>query len=171
MSTVPTWLGDLPTWITTLAIAIAAAQFVFERRRRRAEENRESKAQASELIAWTVTDVKPPRVYGVVVSNSSRSAFHDVTITLRLHGSETERPIQLDILPPGTYFVRHNGHGATHTWDFAVDASSYAGWLRPYMKSDKYRVTSIEFSDNLEQQWRASEHLVLTKIERTTARG
>lgn len=165
MNTSASWWGDLPTWITTLAIAIAAAQFVVERRRRRAEENRESKAQASGLIAWTVTDVEPPRVYGVVVANSSPSAFHDVTITVRLHGAETERPIQLDILPPGTYFVRHNGHGAQHTWDFAVAASSHSGWLRPYMKSDKYRVTSIEFSDNLEQQWRASEHLVLERVE------
>ncbi|WP_157127134.1 hypothetical protein [Cnuibacter physcomitrellae] len=41
------WWGDLPTWITTAAVAIAVLQFMADRRRRRAEEDRESKVQAT----------------------------------------------------------------------------------------------------------------------------
>lgn len=160
----PLWLGDLPTWITTLAVGVAVAHFLIDRKRRAAEEERESKAQATGLSAWTVTDVdaKPRRTYGVVIANTSASTFHDVRIHTRLHRREPA-PIRLDVLPPGTYFIQHNGESAEHVWEFAVHEKSYGGWLRPYMKSGDYRVTSIDFSDNLDQSWRADQNAVLTR--------
>lgn len=166
----PGWVGDLPTWITTLAIVLAARQFSLERSRRRAEEERESKAQATGLSAWAVTDVDcDPRIYGVVISNTSGSTFHDVRVRCRLHRSEPERPVELDVLPPGEYFVELNETGNRYTWAFAIEVSTYPGHLRPYMKSADYRVTSIEFSDNLTQRWSADEHAVLRRIAASDA--
>lgn len=158
------WLGDLPTWITTLAIAVAAAQFSVESKRRKSEENREAKAQAAQLAAWAVTDVESePRVFGVVVSNSSLSTFHDVKIAVQLHNAAVKRDIELDILPPGDYFLKFNGAEAKFVWDFAIALGGYGGELRPYMKSEGYSVRSMSFADSLDQAWIANEHAVLTR--------
>lgn len=158
----PSWLGDIPTWITTAAVAVAAGQFFVDRKRRAAEENREAKAQATQLTAWAVTDADAkPRVYGVVVSNTSGSTFHDVVVEARMHDAKTMRPIELAILPPGDYFIEYNGKDAEYTWAFAVSSDSYNGWLRPYMKSRKYMVVGLTFADNLNQRWSTNEYAVL----------
>jgi hypothetical protein len=155
----PQWAGDLPTWITTIAIGLAALQLFTERKKRAAEEARESKAQASELTSWTVSD-PDTKTYGVVFSNSSRSTFHDVLITAKIHG-DVKPPIKLTVLPPGVFFVQHSsGSGAgsdnpssSYVWAFPIDSASYAGWLRPYMNSAKYQVMGMTFKDNLKQSW------------------
>lgn len=159
----PAWLGDLPTWITTVAIGFAAGQFFIERKRRRAEEDREAKAQASQLTAWAVTDAESkPRVYGVIVANTSNSTFHDVCIAVTMHGEST-RPIDLGLLPPGDFFIEFNGPAAQYAWSFAVPTESYRGRLRPYMQSRQYRVDRVDFADNLNQRWSTNEHAVLTQ--------
>ena len=157
----PPWLGDLPTWITTVAVLIAAGQYLGERRRRREEADREARAQATHLTAWTVTDVGEERAYGVRLSNTSGSTFHDVQIDAVIHGEQAARPIELTVVPPGDYFVRFNGNDTTYTWNFAQELGEYGGWLRPYMKSDKYRVTGLRFSDNLNQNWVTDDRSVL----------
>ncbi|MDN4641127.1 hypothetical protein QCD70_12785 [Agreia sp. PsM10] len=157
------WLGDLPTWITTLAIALAAAQFLTDRKRRAAEEARESKAQATGLTAWTVSDIEThdPKVLGVVVSNSSGSTFHDVVITVKIDGSRVPRPISLKILPPGTYFVAY-APKAKFVWEFALPIEACSGVLQPYMNTDGYQIESIDFADNLNQRWSTDARAVLT---------
>jgi hypothetical protein len=163
----PAWYGDIPTWITTIAVAFAAGQFFVDRKRRAAEENREAKAQATQLTSWAVTDADgQPRVYGIVISNTSGSTFHDVVIDARMHDKPTPRPVELAILPPGDYFIRYNGTDEQYTWSFAVAVDSYNGWLRPYMKSPKYMVRGIAFSDNLNQRWTTNEHAVLSRERR-----
>jgi hypothetical protein len=159
------WFGDIPTWITTIAVALAVGQFFADRKRRAAEENREAKAQATGLTAWAVTDVDAqPRTYGVIVSNTSGSTFHDVAITARMHDLPSPRPIELAILPPGDYFVEYYGPDQKYVWEFAIAVDAYNGWLRPYMKSPKYRVNGISFADNLNQRWTTNEHAVLTRL-------
>jgi hypothetical protein len=166
MSEWPQWAGDLPTWITTIAIGLAAFQLFAERKKRAAEETRESKAQASELTAWAVSD-PDPRVYGVVVSNTSRSTFHDVEISAKIHDRVTSRPIRLTVLPPGTFFVQFNGDAKladSYIWAFPIDSDSYDGWLRPYMNSPKYQVTGMTFKDNLKQSWTTDAQALLAKV-------
>ena len=157
------WLGDVPTWITTIAVIIAAVQYFGERKRRAAEGQREARAQATHLTAWTVTDVAGSRSYGVRVSNTSGSTFHDFRLDATIHG-ESPRSIELAIVPPGDYYVAYNGLDAEFTRDFAREVGEYGGWLRPYMKSDKYRVNRIQFTDNLGQQWTTDDRAVLAEI-------
>jgi hypothetical protein len=157
------WFGDLPTWITTLAIVLAAAQFLLDRKRRAAEEARESKAQATGLTAWTVSDIetRDPKVLGVVVSNSSGSTFHDVAITVKIDKATVARPISLKILPPGSYFVAFTPKGK-FVWDFPLPLEACAGVLQPYMNTDDYQIVSIDFADNLNQRWSTDARAVLT---------
>ena len=64
--------GDLPTWLTTLAIVVAASQFLLERGRRKEEQERNTREQARQLTVWTVTDPdSEARSYGVILSNTS----------------------------------------------------------------------------------------------------
>jgi len=157
----PLWAGDLPTWITTVAIGLAAVQLLSEHRKRALEAVRDSKAQASELTAWTVSDPDAkPRIYGVMVSNSSRSMFHDVAIYAVMHEKSADRPICLTVLPPGEYFVAFPG--GDYTWAFPVPMKP--GTLRPYMNTPKYKVTGMTFKDNLNQSWATNEHALLTQV-------
>jgi len=163
----PRWAGDLPTWITTAAIALAAIQIFAERKKRAAEETRESKSQASELTAWAVSDPKNA-MYGIVFSNTSRSTFHDVEIVAMIHG-EILAPVQLRILPPGSFFVRLAKKDASEPgktsrlWDYPIDTSEYQGELRPYMNTDRYQVMSMSFRDNLKQSWETDAQALLTR--------
>jgi len=162
------WWGDLPTWITTVAIVIAALQFFNDRKRRAAEESRESKAQATGLTAWTVSDVaKPkPKPLGVVVSNTSGSTFHDIEIAVKFADKQTERPIRLKILPPGQYFIAYTPHGQ-HLWGFAKLLEHCEGELQPYMNTSEYQIMSMGFADNLNQRWSTDAHAVLTAVPST----
>ncbi|GAB3623807.1 hypothetical protein GCM10027418_18910 [Mariniluteicoccus endophyticus] len=161
----PNWMGDLPTWITTLAVVVAAGQFLTDRNRRQAERDREAKAQASRLTAWAVTDPDPEhRRYGVMLSNTSGSTFHDVEVRVRMHGAETERPLRLNILPPGSFCALLNPPGSPFVWDFADSPECHHGHLRPYMKSDKYQILAVCFTDNLGQRWATDHRAVLTLL-------
>ncbi|WP_456286988.1 hypothetical protein M1D46_06835 [Microbacterium sp. JZ70] len=112
-----------------------------------------------------MTDVeRDPRVYGVVVSNTSGSTFHDIVIDVTMHGERVEHPIEMNVLPPGEYFVMLNPKGSPFAWDFAKHTSEYDGNLRPYTKSDRYRVLGYAFSDNRMQRWTVDERAVLNSL-------
>ena len=160
----PAWMGDLPTWVTTTAVVVAVAQFLADRRRRMVIEERERQEQARQLTAWVVTDPSEgARQYGVVVSNTSGSTFHDIACRVTMHGETVDTDLVLLTLPPGTYYVQHEPH-STYRWAFADLVSDYNGILRPYMKSPKYQIESITFSDNLRNRWSIDNRAVLTLV-------
>ncbi|MBF4635140.1 hypothetical protein ITJ38_12055 [Agreia pratensis] len=162
------WLGDLPTWITTVAIVIAALQFFNDRKRRAAEESRESKAQATGLTAWIVSDVADPdlkpKPLGVVISNTSGSTFHDIEVTVKIGGKQTAAPINLEIMPPGQYFIAYTPRSEERLWQFAKIVERYAGELQPYMNTSGFQIMSMRFADNLNQRWSTDARAVLTAI-------
>jgi len=165
MSEVPAWIGDVPTWITTAAIGIAALQYRSERSRRSSEEDRESKAQAAKLCAWVAYDKEAGGKYGkrgVVIANSSGSTFHDVTVEVQIHKNKPPTVLHLVVLPPGHYYAEHQGETGDFPWAFPEPIDKATTRLRPYMKSADYVVKHIEFSDSLGQAWRADERLVLS---------
>ncbi|MDP9904545.1 hypothetical protein [Arthrobacter bambusae] len=165
MNDLPNWLGDLPTWITTAAIGIAALQYRSERRRRSAEEDRESKAQASRLCAWVAHDKTSEGGYGkrgIVIANTSGSTFHDVTIEAQIHKNKPVSVLNLVMLPPGHYYAEHQGDVAAYQWAFPDPIEPSGSQLRPYMKSSDYLVKRIDFRDALGQQWRTDERFVLS---------
>lgn len=157
------WLGDIPTWITALAVIFAIAQYRADRDDRQRARDREERAQATGLTAWTVTDAtEGARHYGVVLSNTSGSMFHDLRIDATLHNEPT-RQLHLQVLPPGEYVVEHT-KGNTYEWGFPEPVASCTFALRPYMNSPKYRVRSVVFTDNHRQTWQSDEHAVLTTV-------
>lgn len=158
----PAWLGDIPTWITTIAVGFAGAQLLVDRRRRAAEQDREAKAQASKLSAWAASDRDAtPLVFGVVVSNRSGSTFHEVSIAARIHQKDAAAPIRFAVLPPGEFFMELTRDGE---WEYAIEAAEHGRNLRPYTRTEGYRVLSIDFTDNLEQRWSADAHMVLRRV-------
>ncbi|WP_291037691.1 hypothetical protein [Herbiconiux sp.] len=160
MTDLPSWIGDLPAWITTLAVAISASQYLAERSKRREEVERASQAQATHLSAWAVTDAGERRTYGIRLSNTSGSTFHDVRIDAVIHDRPVARPIILKIVPPGDYFIEHTKNGDA-SWELAQSVDEHDGWLRPLMQSDKYRVTRMTFNDNRNRSWATDDHAVL----------
>lgn len=158
MTELPSWIGDLPAWITTLAVVISASQYLGERAKRREEVERASQAQATELTAWAVTDAGARRSYGIRVSNTSGSTFHDVRIEAIIHDRPVARPIILKIVPPGEYFIEHS---SDTSWELAQAVDEHDGWLRPLMQSDKYRVDRMTFRDNRNRAWATDDRAVL----------
>lgn len=158
------FLGDIPTWITTVAVAVALAQYVADRSRRRRAFDREERAQATGLAAWTITDPDPAnRGYGVFVRNESGSAFHDVEIRVMLHGQEIDPPVRLTVVPPGEYVVWKLTN-ERHAWSYPKLPSEEGRVLRPYMNSPKYGVLAMKFADNVNQCWQTDQHAVLSRV-------
>jgi hypothetical protein len=157
----PNWLGDIPTWITTLAIAFGGYQLLIDRKRRAAEEDRLAKSQARKISAWAVTDVaSEPRQYGIVVSNRSDSTFHRVVVSTLMHGKDhSANPVIFTVLPPGDHYVQL----ISDKWDFAIHVDEYEGHLRPYTRTPRYEITGLQFTDNLSQRWNADHNMVLSR--------
>ena len=164
----PNWLGDLPTWVTSATIVIAALHYRNERGRRRAEEERDSKSQASKLCAWVAFDKASEARYGkrgLVIANSSGSTFHDVAIDVQIHKNKPVTSLRLVVLPPGCYYAEHQGEGTDFAWAFPDPMDPADPRLRPYMKSPDYLVRNIEFHDALGQHWRTDERSVLSLVK------
>lgn len=163
--------GDLPTWVTTVAVLFAAVQYFGERARRREEAEREARAQATQFTVWAVSTPEKPRRYGVRVLNTSGSTFHDVHIKATMHTKKARRPIDMTIVPPGDFFVDFAGNEEEYTWHFPRDVGEIAGTLRPYMKTDDYRVHEVRFRDNVGVEWSTDDRAVLTSARSSGDRG
>jgi len=158
----PSWAGDIPTWVTTIAVGFAGGQLVIDRRRRAKEEERDAKSQASKLSAWAASDRScEPKAFGIVVSNRSGSTFHDVAISAKIHQKTVEQDVEFAVLPPGEYFVELLKDGE---WEFAVESGEHGRALRPYTRTGGYRVLGMSFTDNLDQRWSTDGHMVLTRV-------
>ncbi|PPG31250.1 hypothetical protein C5B97_05805 [Pseudoclavibacter sp. RFBB5] len=159
--------GDLPTWITTVAVGLAVWQFWHERQRRRAEVDLDRRAQPSRLTTWVVArigDQPYPISRGVVVNNHSGTSFNSVQISVKFDNQEM-KPINISVLPPGEFFVEFDAN--SKRWNFAErceDAKADGTWLRPVMQTEKYTVESVEFSDNKAQRWRTNDRAILELV-------
>lgn len=154
------WLGDIPTWITALAVVFAIAQYRADRDDRRRAREREERAQATGLTVWPVTDpTEGDRHYGLVLSNTSGSMFHDLRIETTMHDKPAPS-LRLRVLPPGEYVAVYTNE---YQWKYPEPVADCTFPLRPYMNSPKYRVRSVVFTDNHQQPWRIDEHTVLSK--------
>lgn len=162
--------GDVPTWVTTMAVLFAAVQYFGERARRREEAEREARAQATQFTVWAVTTLREPRRYGVRISNTSGSTFHDVHIEATIHKKKARRPIDLTIVPPGDFFVEFSGDEEGYLWRFPCDVREIEGSLRPYMKTNDYRVHEVRFRDNVGVEWSTDDRAVLTSARSSSDR-
>ncbi|MCD5348447.1 hypothetical protein [Agromyces sp. S2-1-8] len=154
------WIGALAACLTAVAVVFAAFQYRLDRSRRRDELDRAAKEQAMRFAAWVVSDRRPPKQYGVVASNQSRSTFHNVRIDAVLFG-ESLPEIELNVLPPGDFFVALDQK--TREWRYAVACAEHGGHLRPYTRTGRYKVRSVSFMDNREATWSMNEHMVVTQ--------
>lgn len=154
------WVGALAACLTAVAAVFAAFQYRLERGRRRDELDRAAKDQALGFSAWAVSDRRSPLKYGVVASNRSRSTFHDVRIDAVLFGEQLPK-VELNVLPPGDFFIEFNQDA--WEWEFAVSCAEHGGHLRPYTRTGRYRVRSVNFMDNCEATWKMNEHMVISQ--------
>ncbi|MGD8166689.1 hypothetical protein ACEXOS_005660 [Herbiconiux sp. P16] len=159
MSVWPVWLGDLPAWITTITVIIAARQYIGERRKRRDEAEREARAQATRLAAWMVTDAPRNGAWGVRVLNTSGSTFHDVEIEAQKFGAPIRDLIELRIVPPGDLFVKLKPDG--ESWEYPMNAEECVRPLRPLARAERWTVTRMRFSDDRNQVWTTDDCAVL----------
>ncbi|MFD5601390.1 hypothetical protein ACFWHR_15200 [Leucobacter sp. NPDC058333] len=144
--------GDLPTWITTLAVGFAAIQLRQSHRSQVKEDERLRRAQASGVWAWAGSfRGDENNEYGFVAVNSSPAPIRNVKVGLSLHGREIESEL-LQILPPGEYFVKRD----SDTWDYPLSLAEYGKPVRPYAQSPRYLVHWMEFEDAAGTAWRYS---------------
>lgn len=159
-----TWIPDWITACVAVAALIAAvwatvtSRALLKVERERDEERRrlDSASQASLLSAWAVfcPNVEKSEDHGqsgVAVTNHSNAAFYDVRIECQGQQGKPQPPIELTILPSGTYVML--GHPKFH-WTFPLQPDEVAGPIRPITKHEKWRVTSIEMTDANGLRWR-----------------
>lgn len=171
------FLGDLPTWITAIAVVFAFVQYRTDRDRRRdeldlkkREERREQEDLTRRLTAWMATNPRDGaqgegrKQYVLVISNQSGSMFFDVRISAIVHrGSSAAEDLHLHKLPPGDYAVEYGRQADGSTgWGWARSLEELGDQpLRPLMQSPHYRVTAMRFTDSPGETWEVDDHGML----------
>ncbi|WP_154793049.1 hypothetical protein [Occultella kanbiaonis] len=160
-------------WVTAVAAigALAAAIWagitardlyrVETDRDQRSEDDRR-RAQATQVAAWIVieleADADTPRGVGVVVHNSSDSVIYDVEIETSAKNGRTPKPIRMELLPPGDYYLREK-HAHPRGWAFARSTEEVLdATLRPVTTSRDLRVQSLTFRDSADLRWRRTRN-------------
>ncbi|WP_080754870.1 hypothetical protein [Clavibacter michiganensis] len=145
--------GDVPTWITTLAVGFGAAQLYQDRQATKERTERDARVQARALTAWAGScrdDEQRDDEYGVVVRNDSGLPFRDVVLTIVWFGDRQE-PVELRLLPPGEYFIRST---KSRGWDFPISKEEHGRPVRPYTQTSRYAVTEVHATDAAGRRWR-----------------
>ncbi|MGO3886239.1 MAG: hypothetical protein ACTJHU_08075 [Mycetocola sp.] len=144
------------------AIALVAAWRAYRvsQGMRQDEQRRERQAQAIGISAWMSYAVHPDRDEsshnGINLLNSSSAAIYDVVITATTYGT-TEHTFSASVCPPGEYFARwiHPSHRqrTNWAWELLSPLNDIADYTRPYSRSDKWKVTSLTFTDGAGTRW------------------
>jgi hypothetical protein len=148
--------GDVPTWITTLAVGFGAVQLYQDRQARRRETEADARRQAQQVAVWAGVYVpgadgdEREKAYGVVLLNDSGLPVRRVEVEAMIHGV-ARRTLDLRILPPGEFFVAWKPN---ETWAFAVPVADYPHPIHPLTRTPKYLVTEMRLSDSAGRLWR-----------------
>jgi hypothetical protein len=149
--------GDVPTWITTLAVGFGAAQLYQDRQSRRQQAEADARRQAQQVAAWAgsrrptgAEDAGEQSTYGVVIRNDSGLPVRQVEVEAMIHGT-ARRTLELRFLPPGEFLVELSPN---ETWSFAVPVAEYPHPVRPLTRTPKYLVTELRFTDAAGRSWR-----------------
>lgn len=173
-------MGDLAGWVTAVAslgallAAVWAAVTARDLYRVEAGRDREVAAsrrrgQANQVAAWIVVEIEPgaeaPRAVGVVVHNSSDSVIYDVQVVATAKNGRVPKPIRLELLPPGDFYLKEKP-GTAVGWAFAKSTAEVAGaMLRPVTTSRDLRVQLLTFRDSADVLWERTRNGALIERE------
>lgn len=170
-------LGTLADWanaVTTLvATGVAAVGGRIAYKAYQREQVNDRQHHASGVHAWLASDVEEPMGgQRSIVMNSGESLIYDLRVELIVNGEPASAPTRAgswQVLPPGLYAV---GPHETYPWGLPVAIDKPARY-KPYTRSQKHRVTGIEFTDARGTIWRRDERgqLAETPDSVPTAQG
>ncbi|QCR44259.1 hypothetical protein C1N91_12735 [Curtobacterium sp. SGAir0471] len=150
-------------------MVFGAMQLFQDRKDRRTRAEQEARAQASGLWAWTGSyrgDVAGAgKEFGFVITNASGKPFRDVIVEVMMHGRVFD-PARIMTLPPGDFFVQLY---KDDTWGYATSLEEYGRVLRPYTRTDRYRVNRIVLTDASGRRWRITPEEGVTPEAPTAA--
>lgn len=168
--------GDLPTWLTTLAIIFAGIQLWHERKDRQARAAREQheremeiREQAATVAAWPSkvpsADVgtKGKFCFGVLLLNQSGLPIRNMRVVATLFGNDSLPPLTITILPPGAFFV---GFDRAEGWDFARSSDDFETFPIPLTgaREENYKVDEISFRDVNQRRWQINRDGLLAEL-------
>lgn len=151
---IPNWIAAVSTALAFIAAGIAA---VFAWRSLQRDTSRDERSRALGLSAWWVTGhLLDKEVWGILVSNSASTTFHDVSIRAvgNTH-SKANATIDVRTLPPGRYLVQSMPKSADKPWGTKIALTDDVA-LQPLTNANTRNVQSIEFTDSSALQWRWS---------------
>lgn len=155
------WVSAIAT-VGALGAAVAAGRtakslYDIERKRDLEQSEAAARADAAQVHAWTASwyDERDSRTDGLVITNGSNRPVFGMRVESQGYRQERKAPLALTIVPPGEYFVKETGDN--YHWGFPEFVSELGGVLRPIMKNDTWRVTSLQFTDINEVRWRRED--------------
>jgi len=159
--------GDVPTWITTLAVGFGAVQLFQDRQGRKRQAELDARTQAGAVSAWAGSLRATPsqaQEYGLVIANDSGLPIRDVSVDATLHG-KPQTKVDIVVLPAGRYFVTLEKDAK---WDYPAVLEEFDRYVRPYTRTERYRVDEITFTDTFGSRWSIDAR---GRLQRVTLRG
>ncbi len=131
------------------------------------EEEREKRLMAGCLQAWWCkATIEGRESWGVLVSNDGpySAVFRNLIVKLSDENNPQTTELRLRMIPPGFYYCASNSKALTG-WDFPKRLVSLDG-LQPATQSNKHRIHSMTFDDQLHSRWEWTEAGQLNRIRR-----
>lgn len=150
-----------------MAVGFAAVQLYQDRKSRRAEAEESARAQAGSVWSFAGSfrgSGDQPNEYGFVIANASGRPFRDVEVEVTMHG-RSQITAHVMVLPPGDFFLQLLNEDE---WDYATSLSEYGKFVRPYTRTDRYRVREVAMTDASGRRWLLEASGSLRRLEDTT---
>lgn len=111
---------------------------------------------ASGLTTWWAKDTTRSQQYwGVILSNTSNLTFYDVKVATSGNFNKHAKPIALEAIPPGHYFIAGKPEHEQFDWDFAKEIKDF--YNSPYqaiLNSKTHNIHSLTFKDYMNRSWK-----------------
>lgn len=137
-------------------------QLYQDRQARRRQAELEARSQAGAVSAWAGSlraTSDQAQVYGFVIANDSGLPIRDISVEATLHGA-TPAKVDIVVLPAGRYFVEHLGQ---NKWDYPAELEEFDRFVRPYTRTERYRVNEVTFTDSSGAHWTIDAHGALKR--------
>lgn len=157
--TIADWVAAIATLMATGAAVIAGgiAYRAYER-----ETLHDRQRAAAGVHAWVASDndvQKRSEAAVLMVLNTGEELIYDVHLEVQIDGTSIPAPGRGDkswkFLPPGTFFVGPGGanpSGGRYPWGFP-EATDDNGRFRPWVGTEKFLVTRLDFTDSRGMRW------------------
>ncbi|WP_336249571.1 hypothetical protein [Stomatohabitans albus] len=121
----------------------------------REQKHRNSIELASGLTAWWAKSCSNEGdLWGVIIYNATSLSFYDIEIKASGNFNPNAKPIQIQAIPPGRFYIEGKHESDTYDWGFPKEIRDYAhSNYEAIVCSKNHTIRQMRYSDFTNKKW------------------